>query len=215
MIVKTIVSGPFETNAYVIGCVATKKAAIIDPAPESTKQIVEAIVEEGLAPIAILLTHTHWDHIAGIPNLKKHYDIPISVHERDAENLRRPGADGLPLFGHMEGIEADHFFKGGETIAIGNLVFEVIHTPGHTPGGVCFYEKNEGVLISGDTLFQGTIGNLSFPTSNPDAMWQSLDKLSRLPPETKVYPGHGPTTTIQNEPWLSEAKRHFGKESYL
>ena len=210
MMIKTVVSGPFETNAYVVGCPTTKEAAIIDPAPESTKTIVEIIENEKLTPVAILLTHSHWDHIADVFKVKKHFDVPVYVHERDAENLRRPGADGMPLFGPTEAVEADLFLKGGESISIGDLTFDVIHTPGHTPGGVCFHEKDEGILISGDTLFQGTIGNLSFPTSNSDDMWQSLELLSHLPPETKVYPGHGPATTIQNEPWLSDAKRFFG-----
>jgi len=210
MIVKTIISGPFETNAYILGCQETREAAIVDPAPDSAKKILVVLEVENLNPTAILLTHTHWDHIVDVHKLKKHFDIPVYVHERDAENLRRPGADGLPLFGPIQAVEADVFLKGGETVAVGNLQFDVIHTPGHSPGGVCFHEKKQGVLISGDTLFQGTIGNLSFPTSNPDAMWASLKLLSHLPPETVVYPGHGPETKIHDEPWLADAEHHFG-----
>lgn len=210
MIIKTIISGPFETNAYILGCEETHEAAIVDPAPESTKKILEIIQKENLKPIAILLTHTHWDHIADVYKIKKHFDVPVYVHDRDAENLRRPGADGLPLFAPTEGVEADIFLKGGETVTIGNLAFDVIHTPGHTPGGVCYHEKQEGVLISGDTLFQGTIGNLSFPTSKSEDMWPSLKLLSHLPPETIVYPGHGPKTKIQDESWLPDAERYFG-----
>lgn len=210
MIIKTIVSGPFETNAYILGCEKTKRAVIIDPAPKAAKRIEEFIEEEGLEPIAIWLTHTHWDHIADVGPLKKKFNLPVTVHEKDAENLRRPGADGLPMFGSLGGIEPDHFLKGEETLQLGNLSFDVIHTPGHSPGGVCFYEKSQGVLISGDTLFQGAIGNLSFPTSNADHMWASLETLSHFPPETKVYPGHGPETKIKDETWLADAKRHFG-----
>ncbi|NGX57120.1 MAG: putative metallo-hydrolase [Chlamydiae bacterium] len=210
MIIKAILSGPFETNAYVIGCPATKEAAIVDPAPESTSAVVAFLKKENLKPIKILLTHTHWDHIADIPILRNEYDLPIYVHERDAQNLRQPGSDGLPLFGAMESIEPEHLLKEGDQVSVGDLNFRVIHTPGHTPGGICFYEENKGILISGDTLFKGTIGNLSFPTASPDDMWDSLKKLNDLPPETKIYPGHGLETTIEEESWLPNAKQYFG-----
>lgn len=209
MIIEVIPSGPFATNAYVVGCPETKEAAIIDPAPESAEKIDRILEKLNLAPKKILLTHSHWDHIADTPTIRSRYNIPIWVHEKDAPNLRELGADGLPVFSSMPSVEPDNFFQEGDEIPLGNFRFKVIHTPGHTPGGVCFYEKNEGVLFSGDTLFKGSIGNLSFPTSNPDDMWRSLDKLKDLPPETKVFPGHGETTTIKNESWLPEARRYF------
>ncbi len=88
-------------------------------------------------------------------------------------------------------------------------MIKVIHTPGHSPGGVCFYLPSEKILFSGDTLFRGTIGNLSLPTARPDLMWDSLKKLAALPPETKVYPGHGGPTTISAEKWIAHAKGKF------
>ncbi len=97
----------------------------------------------------------------------------------------------------------------GDRISIGEIAFTVISTPGHSPGCVCFYCEKEHILFSGDTLFKGTIGNLTFPTSVPDEMWPSLDKLAALPPETKVYPGHGPSTTIGDESWLPRARKLF------
>ena len=93
---------------------------------------------------------------------------------------------------------------------LGSLNFQVIFTPGHSAGSICFYEKRQRILFSGDTLFQGSIGNLSFPTSRPDLMWSSLTKLSKLPPHTQVFTGHGPSTTIENESWLANAQSHFG-----
>ena len=209
MIIEAILSGPFATNAYIAGCPETMEAAIIDPAPESTSAIARALESHKLTPKKILLTHSHWDHIADVPQIKERYGIPVWVHEKDAPNLRKLGADGLPVFSPMPPVEPDEFFREGDEIPVGNLRFAVIHTPGHTPGGVCFYEKKEGVLFSGDTLFQGSIGNLSFPSANPEDMWISLDKLKDLPPETKVYPGHGGSTTIKNESWLPEARRYF------
>ena len=153
----------------------------------------------------ILLTHSHWDHMAEASILKEKLDIPLYVHSEDAQNLEVPGSDGLPLFYPIKAVKADHFLFDGEILFLGTLKIKVIHTPGHSPGGVCFYLENEAILISGDTLFQGTCGKVSFPTSNPSKMKHSLKKLSHLPPDTKVYPGHGPDTTIgAEEPWMSQ-----------
>ena len=116
----------------------------------------------------------------------------------------------MPFWIDIEGVSGAKFFQERDKISVGNLLFEVIHTPGHTPGGVCFYAQEQGILFSGDTLFKGSIGNLSFPTCNSKEMWKSLDKLAKLQPETKVYPGHGPYTTIKNESWLPKAEQIFG-----
>ena len=124
--------------------------------------------------------------------------------------MEMPGSDGLPCWISITPVKADHFFVDGEQVSIGDLRFTVIYTPGHTPGGICLFSKDQGALFSGDTLFRGTIGNLSFPTSRPDSMWDSLAKLTKLPPATKVYPGHGETTTIAAESWLPRAKELFG-----
>lgn len=210
MFIKSIPSGPFETNAYVIACPNTHAALIIDPAPESAAEITACIKAQKLGPTHILLTHSHWDHIADTAELKRRFNIPVLVHHDDAENLRYPGSDGLPCWISIEGVTPHSFFAEGDILTCGELKFQVIHTPGHTPGSVCFYEANEHVLISGDTLFKGSIGNLSFPTARPALMWPSLDKLAKLPPETTVYPGHGPKTTIKAESWLPEAQQIFG-----
>jgi glyoxylase-like metal-dependent hydrolase (beta-lactamase superfamily II) len=99
--------------------------------------------------------------------------------------------------------------EDGQVLAVGEFQIEVIHTPGHTPGGVCFYLKEQKILFSGDTLFQGTIGNLSFPTARPARMWDSLKRLAALPKETRVYPGHGDPTTIGKEQWIANAEDRF------
>lgn len=204
-------SGPFDTNAYVLNCPKTKIAAIIDPAPESSEKIIRYIEKNDLTPEKILLTHSHWDHIGDAAPLLKHFgNIKTLIHKLDAPNLENPGADRLPCWIDIEGVTPDHFFNEGDKIELGSLLLEVIHTPGHTPGGVCFYLPHEKMLISGDTLFKGTIGNLSFPTSNANLMWQSLKKLAKMPAETKVFPGHGPSTTIGAETWLEHAEQVFG-----
>jgi len=209
MHIQPFPSGPFETNAYVATSPETKECIIIDPAPDSYTAIAHYIDSNALIPKMIVLTHSHWDHIADVDPLKKKYKVPVLIHALDVPNLENPGADGLPCWLSIPSVHPDRLMQDGEVISFGNLAFEVIHTPGHTPGGVSLYFKEPRVLFSGDTLFQGTIGNLSFPTSQPKQMWNSLDRLAKLPPETKVYPGHGPTTTIGKESWLPRAREMF------
>jgi|694.fasta_scaffold49778_5 hydroxyacylglutathione hydrolase len=210
MLVQTFPSGPLETNAYVAACAKTKKAAIIDPAPDSFESISEYLDSQHLIPDKILLTHSHWDHIADASFFKKHYAIPVYIHVEDVPNLKEPGADGLPCWIDIEGVIPDGYLQEKDPIDVGMIVFKVLHTPGHTPGSVCLYSEGDAVLFSGDTLFRGSIGKLSFPTSKPNLMWPSLQKLAKLPSNTKVYPGHGADTTIGQESWLPNAQQIFG-----
>ncbi len=210
MLIKAFPSGPFSTNAYVVACAVTREAAILDPAPDSFPDIQDFLAQERLKAHKILLTHSHWDHIADIYQFKKHYPIAVYVHPLDVPNLQQPGSDGLPCWISIPAIQPDILLKEDMKIPVGMLTFEVLYTPGHSPGSVCFYEPHQHVLFSGDTLFQGTIGNLSFPTSQPSQMWSSLAKLAQLPPQTRVFPGHGPATTIQAESsWLPFAQNLF------
>ena len=211
MILKAFPSGPFDTNAYVVVCTKTNQAVIIDPAPDSFNKISQFIEDEKLKPVAIWLTHSHWDHIADTSKIVEKYHLPVYIHPLDAPNLQSPGSDHLPCWISIQGVTPTHLINQGDQLNAGDLSFNVIHTPGHTPGGVCFYCPAENLLISGDTLFKGTIGNLSFPTAVPDKMWPSLAKLATLPPETRVYPGHGDPTTIGKEHWLGRAEELFGR----
>jgi hydroxyacylglutathione hydrolase len=213
MNIEAFPSGPFDTNAYVAVCPYTKQTAIIDPAPDSYPKIYTYLTDNQWIPSKILLTHSHWDHIADTAKFKNTYNIPVYIHALDAPNLENPGADLLPCWIPIQGVHPDGFLNENDEINIGRLIFKVIHTPGHTPGGICLYCKDQNVLFSGDTLFRGTIGNLSFPTARPQLMWDSLDKLNKLPPKTKVYPGHGPSTTIAEETWLPKARELF-EDSY-
>jgi hydroxyacylglutathione hydrolase len=210
MSILTFTCGPIATNTYIVYCPKTLDAAIFDAPPESLNDILSAVREYHLKPKSLLLTHSHWDHTAEAYALAKSLDLKVGIHALDLENLEKPGSDGLPCWLDIPPVKPDFIFKEGDHIPIGKLDFEVIETPGHTPGGVCFYEPAHKILMAGDTLFQGSIGHLSFSTARPTLMWISLKKLSKLPPDTKVYPGHGPSTTIGNEPWLGEAERYFG-----
>lgn len=210
MIIQAIPSGPFETNAYIVACPITKEAAIVDPSPDSSEAIIAFIQKNHLHPVKLFLTHSHWDHTADVTAIRSKYPIPIYIHPLDLPNLESPGADGLPSWLNIPSNKADFLLHEGDIIPVGKMKFEVIHTPGHSPGGVCFYCKDEDVLLSGDTLFKGTIGNISFPTSNAQNMWLSLAKLAKLPPLTRVFPGHGASTTIGKETWLANAESIFG-----
>jgi glyoxylase-like metal-dependent hydrolase (beta-lactamase superfamily II) len=186
-------------------------AVIVDPAPASYDAIVAAAAIQGFRLEQIWITHSHWDHIADTSRFKKALNIPIYIHEEDRGNLINPGSDGITCMNIIEGVKPDYLIADGDRLAVGNIEFKVIHTPGHSPGGVCFYSPSEKVLISGDTLFRGTFGTLEAPTAQPQRMWESLAKLALLPAETKVYPGHGMWTTIGRETWLPNAQQLFGQ----
>ena len=209
MLIHQIPSGPCVTNAYIVAAAKSAEAAIIDPAPDSFDSIVKLIEKSDLKPVKIILTHSHWDHIADVKPLKDKYNIPVYIHFLDRDNLEVPGSDRLPCWIDIPSVTPDFIFNE-KPLIIGNLEAFVINTPGHTPGGVCFYLPKEKLLFSGDTLFAGTIGNLSFPTARPALMWKSLAILAKLPIDTKVLPGHGPATTIGKEKWLDQAEELFG-----
>lgn len=202
-------AGPFETNAYALYDPDTLELVFIDPAPGSCELLANFAHRLSLTPKAIWLTHSHWDHIADVSCLLKKFSVSIMIHQDDAENLIRPGSDRLPCWIEIEGVKPTHLLQEGEILTIGASKATVITTPGHTPGGVCFYFPEEKLLFSGDTLFRGSIGNLSFPTARPLLMWKSLAKLDKLPPDTIILPGHGPSSTIGHESWLGRAEELF------
>lgn len=209
MIIYKFPFGPLQTNAILFGCAKTKKAAVIDPSQGSAEAILKEAAKQGLSIEKILLTHSHWDHFADAHALKAKTHAEIYVHPLDAKNIEHPGSDGIPLFFPIHPVTPDHFLKEGDSIHVGNLKLDVIHSPGHSPGSVCFYLQEQKLLFSGDTLFQGSIGNLHLPTAQPMQMWNSLRKLAALPPETHVVPGHGGDTSIGKENWLSRAEEIF------
>lgn len=207
--IEVFPSGPFATNAYVVYCERSKKAGVIDPAPESAESLLHFLNKNKLNLDKVILTHSHWDHFGDLKKVLNEKSAPVYIHEADKQNLIEPGSDGLPLFVPISKVQPNHFIKEGDELDIGEIHFKVMHTPGHSPGGVCLYSKESNVLFSGDTLFKGSIGNLSFPTAEPDKMWESLERLATLPGETRVYPGHGEMTAIQDESWLKNAKHIF------
>lgn len=203
-------SGPLSTNAYLFACLSTREAAVIDPALGSAEVIRHMAKENDFRIRKVILTHSHWDHIADATLFQKEEGALLYLHPLDLPNLLSPGADGLPYPHVIPPASADHLIEEGASISVGHLQLQVIHTPGHSPGSICLYEPTHFLLFSGDTLFHGTIGKLSFPTSQPSLMQSSLNKLARLPSHTSVLPGHGPETTMGEESWITRANALFG-----
>jgi glyoxylase-like metal-dependent hydrolase (beta-lactamase superfamily II) len=190
---------PFGTNAILFGCDATKKAAVVDPAAGSAPVLLKKAEDKGFHIEKILLTHSHWDHIVDLAALKEATQAPVYVHRLDAGNVQNPGSDQVPGLLPVRPVVPDVLLEDGQTLTVGNLRIETIHTPGHARGAVCFYLPEEGVLFSGDTVFRGSIGTLALATSEPEKMTNSLHKLAKLPSHTRVIPGHGGETTIGKE----------------
>jgi hydroxyacylglutathione hydrolase len=211
MLIQAFCSGPLDTNAYVVTCKKTNKSCLIDAPLESFQTIQEYLKKHHYTLESLFLTHSHFDHIADVAQFTLHYPkLALWVHSEDAKNVESPGSDRIPLFFSIDAAQVTGFLEQDQEHKLGDLTFTVIHTPGHSPGSVCFYFESNQVLFSGDTLFKSSIGTLSLPTSEPDRMWTSLKKLEILPQSVKVYPGHGNPTTIGQESWLKYAQEHFG-----
>ena len=203
LICKFQVVGPVQTNCYFLYREDTKDCVIVDPGDEA-KRIKKFIEDQELHPVAILLTHGHFDHIMGLSDVMEDIKVPVYVEEADLP-MMMDGESNLSS-GYMRGGYqfADAVpVRDGQQLQIAGFQFRVIHTPGHTPGGCCYYMEQEDVLFSGDTLFRTSVGRSDFPGGSASALVRSVkEKLLILPEETHVYPGHMEETTIGYE------KRH-------
>ena len=185
--------------------------AFVDPGFSNAGErdaLTDFVTRKGLKPVCIMLTHAHFDHIYGVADLANTYNVPIYMHPRENHTLEVTNpylckAFGLPVpeqFRWTETSAEGDTSSESPRIKVGSLEFEVIETPGHTPGGVCFLERNEKVLISGDTLFAGAIGRTDHPGGDYDQLMKSIfEKLMCLDGDISVIPGHGPDTSIANE----------------
>jgi glyoxylase-like metal-dependent hydrolase (beta-lactamase superfamily II) len=197
MIIKRLVVGPLEENCYIIGDEETKDAIVIDPGDEPDR-IIETIKDNGFKIKAIICTHAHFDHIGAITEIKRETQAMILLHKDDME-LYKNARDQAAIWGYDvdDMPEPDGYLNEGDSIRVGDLSFKVLHTPGHSPGGICLY--GEGVVFTGDTLFQGSVGRTDLYGGNMSELKRSFKRLLELPEDTTVFSGHGPSTTIRTE----------------
>ncbi len=196
--VRSLVVSPFEMNCYLAGDPVSRDVIVVDPGDDSDL-ICDLIGSEGLKILAVVNTHGHGDHIGANADLARRFGCPIMIHEADADFLTDP-MKNLSAFLGFETVSpaADRLLHDGDEIEVGAMTFRAIHTPGHTPGGICLYTP--GHLFAGDTLFAGSVGRTDFPGGSMDQLVTAIhEKLFVLPDDTVVYPGHGPATTIGAE----------------
>ena len=192
--------GPLQTNAYLL--MNEKKDCIIfDPGSEG-EAFNEYLSENKLNPIAILLTHAHFDHIGAVEQVRLKWNIPVYIHENEKNWLIDPALNGSHRFpfGEIKASKADHLINSEGELKVGDFTFEVLFTPGHSPGSISFYHEQTSAVFAGDALFAGSIGRTDLPGGNHALLIKSIhDKLLTLPEETVVLPGHGTETTIGAE----------------
>ncbi len=199
MIFQGFSVGAIDSNCYIIGCEKTLIGAVVDPGAEA-QHILARATDLGLEIRYIILTHGHVDHIGALAEVREATGAEVLIHAEDAPMLI-DSRQNLSVFvgANIKSKPADRLLQEGDTINVGNIVIEVIHTPGHTRGGISL-KCAPDVIITGDTLFAGSVGRSDFPGGSHRQLIASIkNKLLKYPPETKIYPGHGPMTTIGAE----------------
>jgi hydroxyacylglutathione hydrolase len=190
---RKLVVGPYQANCYILGCKTTREGLVIDPGDDAFG-IVNEITKLGLQIRYILITHGHIDHIGGAQDLKRITKAPVWIHPYDAGGL---------------GFRPDGSLFDGQTIPLGTFKISVIHTPGHSQGGVCF--QAPGAVFTGDTLFAGSVGRTDFPGGSHEQLIQGVvHKIFPLGDDLRIYPGHGPNSTIGIERKTNPFFRHTG-----
>jgi hydroxyacylglutathione hydrolase len=200
MILEMLTVSPFQENCYIVGDERSGEGAIVDPGDEAAR-IAIAVEETGLEIGSIILTHAHVDHVGAVAALVDEYSCPVLMHAEAEPMLRQ-----LPTQAMMMGLtfgkvpRVDRYIEDEEILEVGDLGLRSLYTPGHAPGHLAFYIEDEGLVLSGDALFAGSIGRVDLPGGSMEVLMRSIEeRLLALPDETLVYSGHGPRTTIGNE----------------
>jgi hydroxyacylglutathione hydrolase len=196
--VISIPVGPLEANCFVVYSEKSREAIIVDPGDDARK-IIDIIQSNNLQPVLIVNTHGHMDHIGANATIKDTFSVPIAIHEDDSTMLTNPSENLSSVIGtNTVSPAADQLLHEGDTVDLDGTEIKIIHTPGHSPGGICLYF--DSTLIAGDTLFKGSIGRTDLPNGDFPTLISSIQqKLEVLGDEVVVYPGHGPKTTIGDE----------------
>lgn len=197
--IKTFIAGPIQTNMYLVYD-KNKEGFVIDPGFPG-RELPDFIKENKIKVRYILITHGHFDHVCFAKKLREETGARIAMAKKEIKMMEESSQWTDKSMGYqLEKFEPDQIIKDGEVIKIGEMEIKVIATPGHSPEGLSFYLEKEGIVFTGDTLFAGNVGRTDLPGSDPNIIWESINKkLLILPGETRVLPGHGPETNIQAE----------------
>lgn len=186
-------AGPIATNAFLVIEAGSRQALIVDAPPDSLGIIAEQVEQREATPIALVITHAHWDHIGDAAAVRDRYTIPVLAHELDRASIEQPSHEEIP------GVTPDRLLADGDVVELGTVRFEVMHTPGHSPGQISLYSAEDGVFLGGDTLFPNGYGTVEIPGASKEQTVETIRRLTSLPDDTLVLPGHGASTTIRME----------------
>lgn len=197
MRIDVMTVGPLQANCFIVWDDSSREAIVIDPGDEPDR-ILSFIKENNLKVRYIVCTHAHFDHVGALPELKVHTGAPVAVHEAEKE-IYEGARDMAAFFGYdIEKLpEPDIYLRDNDLINMGSVQLRVLHTPGHSPGGLCLY--GNGVIFTGDTIFAGSVGRTDFYGGDINQLKHSFKRILSLPPDTKILPGHGPGTTVDEE----------------
>jgi hydroxyacylglutathione hydrolase len=206
MQVETVVVGELSTNCYLLHDAKASDGLIVDPGGEA-ERIMERIASLGIRIGLVVLTHFHFDHVLAAREVADSVKARLAIHRADAAWLKTPPAFFMQFAPQPPSLEADELLEEGDLLRVGGESIRVLHTPGHSPGGISLWSEEDGFVLTGDALFAGGVGRTDLPGSNPrDLIGGIRTRLLVLPDETIVYPGHGPASTIGRErvtnPWL-------------
>lgn len=200
--VTSLTVGSMQENCYVVACHDTSECVIIDPGDDAT-YISGKILAMQYKPIGIVATHGHFDHVMGALELQLVFSVPFMMHARDEFLLERMNETATHFLGRPveeQPPQVTTTISEGMTLPIGSTSLQVLETPGHTPGSVCLYNEADAILFVGDVIFKGgAIGRTDFSYGRPLILRDSIDRLFELPPQTRVYPGHGDTIILEDE----------------
>jgi hydroxyacylglutathione hydrolase len=200
MILEMLTVGPFQENCYIIGDEDSGAGAVVDPGDEAAR-IALAVEQTDLEVGSIIVTHAHIDHVGAVAALADEYACPVLMHAESEPMLKQLPTQAMMMglkFGKVPAV--DRHISDGEVLGVGKLRLRSLYTPGHAPGHLAFYVEDEGVVLSGDALFAGSVGRVDLPGGSMEVLMRSIEeRLLTLPDETKVFPGHGPQTEIGSE----------------
>ena len=200
VIIRSMMLGPVGTNCYIAHVEGRSDCVVVDPG-YSGERVAQVLTDDGLSLDGVLLTHAHFDHYEGVPGLTAKMGGKVYILDEEMDLIKDPAKNGsLGLMGHGTAIEPEFTCHDGDVLELAGMEFKVIHTPGHTKGGCCYYLEDEGVLFAGDTIFMESIGRTDLPTGNMKEILSSVrEKILSLPGDTKILPGHGPATDVAYE----------------